>query len=347
MALTHLYTAQQDTVFIFTDSWTNVGSYLVYSRRDDCALYFTFYGTYKIFRDGSAARRVRGDNYAWFSYDVDNDRVIATKTNITGYPNYYVDTMHNLYNPSQNSPITYDMVTASHNGVVYYKNEVYRASSSGNVTTVSVFNRSTGSLIRTYTVTATLTPFSVDTYWITRDGKLILVDRDNGTKCLIQFYDLPTSTLLYETSIPTSRWVVVDDVHNNIWSVNASTLKLEIYSFQPAPSTISTVVTSNRSRYKQDTVTVTLTGSDGEKITNWPIGLRAYNAGSGSAFLGGSALGMTPLGSSITGNFDPQGDLADDYGVTDENGVFVTTYCGPGSEDFSGQSVTIEAWTAY
>lgn len=346
MALIHLHTAPAATPFLEFDTWS-LNQYLTYSRRDDCALllnYSNSSGTYKIYRDGSASRRVRGDVSGRYIYNTDTDRIISLRSSTE---RYYVDVMHHLYNIGEVAPIGYDAYTPTHYNSAIYRGQLYKGTSVAGTTTVTVRDLATGSTVTTFQTVATITPFACDRTWVTKDGILILADHDNGTYCVLQFYDIAKGTLMYETTVPRSWHIAVDDVHKNIWAAQISTSRLNIYSFQPAPATVSLALGSNRSRYRQDSITVTVTGSNNEKITNWPVGFRLYQPLAGGGFLGDIALGMAPLGSNGTPGNPAEGDLDILYGVTDENGQIVNLYCGPGAADYVGQTARIEAWTAY
>ena len=350
MALVKLYEADQTTTFIAPDGWNNIFSHaMMWSVRDDACLYFgpgnDIYGTHKIFRDGTAVRRVRSVRGAHFIYDADDDRIIQLE-GISGV-NYNIDTMHHIYNPNQAVKIGYNASVAGDNNGTIYRNELYKGVTVTNVTTVSLKDPATGSVNSTFQTTATITPFQADLTIVTKDGLCLLIDTDNGTYGVIQFYDLSTSTLLYESTIPRAYQVAVDPVNKNIISAGVVSNKIQVHSFQPAPYSLSLSMSANRSRYKSDTLQATLKGSNNEVVPNWPIGWRLSQPLAGGGFLGDYALGLIPLGSAGSPGSPAEGDLDVFYQLTDENGVVDNIYCGPGAADFVGQSATIQVWTGY
>jgi len=344
MALHKLYEANAATAFHGSDAWSS--GHLMFSKRDDGCLFFgnPFNGTYKVFRDGTAIRRVRAWGTAFYSYDVDRDRIIHIGV---GSPtiNYNIDTMHHIYNPNETPFIQFNASSALFYYGTIFRGEIYKGITAAGTTTVTKKDPVTGTTLGSFQTVATLTPFVSDITVITPEGLCILIDKDNGTYGVLQFYDLWKSQLLYETTIPRAYQVAVDYVNKNIWSVGIVSNRLQIHSFQVEPYAMALAMSSNRQRYNEDTLTATLTGSNNEKVVGWPVGWRLTQPVPGGGFLGDEALGMAPLGSSGQPGGTAEGHLETEYSVTDDLGEAHNTYCGPGAADFVGTSATIQAWT--
>jgi hypothetical protein len=177
---------------------------------------------------------------------------------------------------------------------------------------------------------------------------LVVVDFDNGSYGVLRFYDLTTGTSLYTSVVERSRSIYVDRVHKNIWSVALDDSHMQVYSFDVAPYVFNPfTMGANKSRYRQDDLSGTLLGAQGEPVRFWPVGWRLTQPSMGGGFLGDFEVGFGPLGSHGSGGPSAEGHLEHDYTETDAAGVTENLYCGPGSLDYVGQSATIEAWTGY
>lgn len=343
--LIKLYEATSSTDPEAIDAFSNITSGW-YAARYDCAVHFSASfggGFYKLYRDGTLIRIcVAADRLYGFS--VDHDLPFAW---YPGQATYLHDAIGMKLDPSKAGPITYTGLTASsHNYPVVYGGYYYRVASA---TTFTKHNLATGALVETFTTTGTLAPFSADRLDITPQGVVVMMDLDNSTVGLVRFYDLTTRTTLYESAIERSRAVFVDRVHKNIWSVKLSDSRMQVYSFDVAPYAFTPfTVGSNRSRYRQDTISTILVGAQGEPVRFWPVGWRLTQPSMGGGFMGDLELGFGPLGSHGSPGPSAEGHLQyDDITTTDAAGVTTNLYCGPGSADYVGQSATIEGWTGY
>jgi hypothetical protein len=79
-------------------------------------------------------------------------------------------------------------------------------------------------------------------------------------------------------------------------------------------------MSSNQSRYKEDTLSVSLHGSNGEAVPNWPVKWELATS---------------------------EGHLKEEITYTDLSGVATNAYCGPGATDFVGASQSILVSTGY
>ena len=314
MALINLYTASGATVLGSGDT-LNVNSASYFSRRHDAA-YFNSNGmsAYRLYRDGTAVRVRHAMSYYYSkTYDVDLD--LGVTFQVAGV-NLNDDPISYTYDPSKPSRLTHTGVLAySPTSGVIWKNAWYRTSGS----TVYKKSLDASADLGSFAVAGTLS-FTADRVYITPDGTVVLLDFDNGTYGVARFYDLSTGLSLYESTFARSAHAFVDMNTRNIWSIGLSDNIMRTYSFSPAPTVFDPLtVGSNRSRYREDAISATLKGSNGELITNWPVGWTLTGAGS----------------------------LRDAASITDANGVATNVYRGPQDAGSVGTSVTIEAWTGY
>jgi hypothetical protein len=323
MALINLYTSANAVALEGTDAFGLISTGF-YVPAHDAAFFkpFTGVGTYRLYRDGTAVR-IRNNLYgAAYGFDVDAALPIYFQPNAYSIASVYVDPISFGPDPSHLSTLTYSGVTIPGNGnhCAVWHNAWYMVSGS----TVYKNNMTSGANIATFSVTGALS-FSADRLMICPDGTLVLIDFDNATYGVARFYDLYTSQTLYESTFARSSYALVDHINKNIWSIGLSDGKMRTYSFQPAPYAFSPFTLSgNRSRYRQDTVTTTLVGSNGELIKHWPVG-------------------WTITQDPSTG----EAHMQYDYTETDENGQTSNVFCGPSDAALVGTSMTVEAWTGY
>jgi hypothetical protein len=220
-----------------------------------------------------------------------------------------------LHDVNSTVPLTANLVTDFTVATTIWNGSYYRPTGS------TVQKRSmSGTVQSTITVTGTQT-FSADRAFITQSGKLVVIDFDNGTYGVARFYDLTSSTMLYEAVFDRSFIACVDTVHEHIWALDLTTKKMKVWSFLIAPQNFSAITMSaNRARYREDTLSVTLRGSLNEPVPNWPVSW-ALSTG--------------------------EGRLEKSYTVTDASGVTTNRYFGPGVDDFVGGSQTITVSTGY
>ena len=303
------------------DAFPGMGFYM---PRYDCVVHHgpSHLGSqYKIFRDGSVVRLCNAAYQVNIGYDFEKDLTITTDYFLgANYLNDPISTKRDYSRPSSLSFVGIDLTTQSRPfvyGGYYYHAVPFTA-------TVKKRNLSTGAEVATITTTGSQSIVSNNAYCdITPDGVLVVFYLDNGSFGVARFYDLVANEMMYESVFARSKDAWIDRVNRNIWSLRLSDSKLEIYSFDPAPYAFSPfTVGSNRSRYRQDAITTTLTGQHGEVIPNWPVGW-------------------------LLTHTLPEGHLQHDFTETDEDGVTTNLYCGPGADDFLGQSTTIEAWTGF
>jgi len=303
-----------------------------YMPRYDAAWYTgsSFLGShYKIFRDGSVVRTCVAAARS-YGYDADLDRVMSFT--ISAAPLSH-DPIGMKHDPGQPAALTYTgLILAGHALPFVWHGYYYTIFS----TTVTKRNLATGAAVTTYTLTGVL-PFPGGARLdITPDGVLVAWV-DNGTTTTVRFFDLTTSTNLYESVIDRAVSVFVDRVHKNIWAINFNTLKTQVYSFDVAPYIFSPfTMGANKSRYRQDTLSGTLLGSHGEPVRFWPVGWRLTQPIVGGGFLGDVEVGAGPLGSGGSGGPSAEGHLEHSYTETDAAGVTENLYCGPGSVDYVG-----------
>lgn len=317
-----------------------------YCRRYDCAIHFGvnhLASVYKVFRDGSLVRMGAGSFNHVYGFSIDDDLPISIPVPGTPLLN---DPIGMQGDPAKLASLTYTgVVAAGHTRPLVYNGFYYIGASTANVTK---HNLGTGALVETIVTTGSITPFAVDRLDITRDGILVAIDADNGTYGVVRFFDLNTGENLYTSTFARSRAVYVDRVHKNIWSVRLSDSIMEVYSFDVAPSVFNPLTMgANKSRYREDALSGTLLGAQGEPIRYWPVGWRLTQPRQGGGFLGDFEVGYGALGSHGSLGPSAEGHLEVGYTETDANGVTTNRYCGPGSIDYVGQSATIEAWTGY
>ncbi len=299
-----------DAFSIVTSGW--------YQPRYDAVLYISssYLGSqYKIFRDGTAIRQCVAAN-AVYGYDADLDRVIFI--DVGALPNYLHDPISTKHDPSRLASMTVDTVLAGTPFPFVWRGAYYTIA--GAVVTKRALT--TGTPITTYTLTGAQTWSGTIRMDICDDGTLVALAVDNGSYGVVRFFDLNTNENLYESVVPRSKFLFVDRVNRNVWSVRFADDILEVYSFDVQPDAFSPfTVGSNRSRYRQDAITATLVGAQGEPVPFYPVGW----------------------------TLDPPtlGHLEHDYTVTDINGETENTYCGPQDPAAVGEDVTIQAWTGF
>jgi len=203
---------------------------------------------------------------------------------------------------------------------VYYQGMVWSVATSFPKYVVRKYNAA-GTLQKTYTIHSTglTTGFEIDGLWFSESGEWMYVtDKSLG---LLRSWNLNTDTFGAQWSYSPAYRLAYDQVNDLLWTIRISDTKVVIYKMTPAPATITVVVGANRARYKQDSVTATVLGSESEPVPNWPVSW------------------------SLTGG--SQGHLHTSYSVTNSAGVATNTYYGPGDNDYTGASQTIEATTGY
>jgi hypothetical protein len=126
---------------------------------------------------------------------------------------------------------------------------------------------------------------------------------------------------MYTSVIDRAKRTFVDTKNKNIWSINLSTGKMQVWGFDVAPSSFSAITMgSNKARYRQDDLSVTLQGSVSEPVPNWPVSWSLSTS---------------------------EGHLRDTVTTTDSSGITTNRYCGPGADDYVGGSQTITVSTGY
>ena len=146
------------------------------------------------------------------------------------------------------------------------------------------------------------------------------MDFDNGSFGVIRFRHIDTGEM-YESTTDRAKFMWLDRVNNNIWICRLSDNKMVVYDMQVAPANMSVVTMgANRCRYREDNLSVTLTGSNSEPVKNWPVEWVMSTS---------------------------EGHLEFEVTETDSLGVARNRYCGPGADDYVGASLTITARTAY
>lgn len=293
-----------------------------YMRRYDCVVMFNsgYGGCFKLYRSGKVVRVCRaGQIYTVGGYDANVDKMMSLQYAGTFPYHMYNDAIGMMHNPQDQASITYAgvIIPDGHLHPVVYGQKYYHASGTANVLSRSL---STGALIDTVVLTGSITPFIGDRVDITDDGWLVGIDFDNGTVGVLRFYNLVTGEQ-YTSSVDRAKFIWIDRVNKNVWVYRLSDSKLVIYTMQVAPATMSAVTMSgNRARYREDTLSVTLTGASGEVVPYWPV---EWTMSTG------------------------EGHLEFDYTETNASGVATNRYCGPGATDYVGASLTITARTAY
>jgi hypothetical protein len=289
--------------------------------RYDCVLYIgqVFQSIYKIYRDGTAVRCSGSQGQiAFLGYDLNEDLVFTNMHLSTPHSNWYNDPIGLKYDFTKPAALTHTgwvLPDATFNAFVWGNNYY-----TGSVATITKRNLATGASEGTYVTTGSITPFSMDRFSITPDGWIVAIDYDNGSFGVVRFYNVYTAQQ-YTSTIDKSKLAWVDWKNKNIWSVKLSDSKLQIYTFEVAPASFSAITLGgNRSRYRQDSASVTLRGSNNEPVPFWPV-----------------AWSLT------TG----EGHLQEDYTETDIDGIATNVYCGPGVTDYVGGSQTIEVSTGY
>ena len=321
MALLKLYEATNATTLLGTDLFSMTGgNHMQYSPRLDCAFYITSGtsgGLYKIFRSGHAVR-VHIANSWYTGYDVDYDLFYTIDFPSSLGANKYFEPLSMLINRGHNSRMTSAAITNREVDSVVWRGEYYAIAG----TTIYVYSLS-GSLLRSFSVTGTLTGFSGDRVFISPSGILVAIDANNTalTKGHVRFYDLTLGTNLYESTFDVAKAVFVDTQHENIWTINNSTSKMQVWSYQVAPQNFSAITMgSNRSRYREDALSVTLRGGNNEPAPYWVV--------------------KWTLSTS-------EGHLVETYTETGLDGIATNTYCGPGVDDYVGGTQVIQVETGY
>lgn len=312
MSLIKLYEASTATTLYGSEGFYTLGGW--YVKRHDCAIFNNQAGGsyYKIYRDGTAIR-VRNGYGMLESFDADADSVYCINF-FSSSVNYYSDPIHLGFNPSTPSKFTNKTHT------MYSNNYLWHGIAYGVAGSLVTKYNMAGTSLGTFSVTGAQ-PFAMNTVAVTRDGILVVVDFDNGTYGVVRFYDLNTSTMLYEATFDRSKKVFVDTEHKHLWSINLTTNKMQVWSFLIAPQNFTSITMgSNRARYRQDDLSVTLRGSINEPVPNWPV---AWSLSTG------------------------EGHLKEDVTMTNASGVATNLYCGPGADDYVGGSQTITVSTGY
>lgn len=322
MALLKLYEAANATVLYGTDTFLTLSSYhMQYSPRYDCAIYVpssTLQSLYKVFRDGTAVRIHRSNLGGNLGYETETDRFYSIDVSGALGGNRYIDPVALLVDRTRPAFVTSTGFTNRQIDAVVWRNEYYNIGGS----TVYVYSP-TAVLQRSFTLTGTLSGFVGDRVFISPTGKLIAVDVNNTTigRGHVRFYDLTLGQNLYESTFDVAKVVFVDTKHENLWSINNSTGKMQTWSFRVAPANFTAITMgSNKSRYREDALSVTLRGSDNEPAPYWVV--------------------KWSLSTS-------EGHLVETYTETGLDGVVTNTYCGPGAADFVGGSQTITVETGY
>lgn len=316
MALIKLYESAAAVALYGTEGWAiNAMRYGFYTRRHDCVVLNNgaFAGLYKIYRDGTAIRVCTGTN-VFEHYDSERDLFF---TQITGGVNCYNDPIGMRYDNAVPAPYTYNgIISGPGKSGFLWRGLLYAA---GGIT-VSKYTMA-GTLDSSFTISGSITPYSADAMAITPDGLLVALDFDNGTYGVARFYDLTTATALHTSVFDKAHQAWVDTEHRNIWSINKTNGKLQTWSFDVAPSNFTAITMgANRSRYRQDDLSVTLRGSVNEPCPNWPVKWTLATA---------------------------EGHLRDEVTFTNTSGVTENLYCGPGADDFVGATQTITVETGY
>lgn len=314
--LRKLYEAAAPSVLPLLDAFS-VSTPGWYQPRYDAAWYAgsTYLSNnWKIFRDGTVVRMCAAANVV-YGYDADQDRVISIAAGSSG-ENLYHDPVSTKHDPSRPSTLTVNTLLAGHPNPFVWRGAYYTVSG----TTITKRDLTTGAAITTYTLTGSITWSGSPRVDVGDDGIVVAYIPDNGTRGVVRFFELSTGENLYESSVTQSKFIFVDRAHRNIWSVRAADNILEIYSYDVQPAAFNPfTVGSNRSRYRQDAVTTTVVGDQGEPARFCPVGW----------------------------TLDPpdSGHLEHDYTLTDEDGVARNTYCGPQDVALVGTDVEIAAWT--
>lgn len=319
--LLKLYEAANATSLIGADQFLIGNSYFMgYSPRYDCAIYAgpsVSTGFYKIYRDGSVAR-VHAANNLYLGYDADVDLIHNIDFWGTLGGNKYLDPLSLLIDRTKPARFLSTGISNREVGAMVWRGEYYNIA--GGTVFVYALN---GTFLRSFSVTGTLSGFSGDRVHITPNGKLVAIDAYNSTigKGHVRFYDLTLGVNLYESTFETAKAVFVDTKHENIWTVNNTTNKMQVWSFQVAPNNFTAITMgSNKCRYREDALSVTLRGSDNEPAPYWVV---KWSLSTG------------------------EGHLVKTYTETGLDGMVTNTYCGPGATDFVGGSQTITVETGY
>lgn len=322
MALLQLYESAAALVLpgaVYSEDFTTTSSSGWYMRRYDCVVVYnnSFGGCFKLYRSGKVVRVSRSALGSFYlgGYDANLDTALTIPLAGTVLNN---DVVGMIYNPQDPSALTYTgvIVPSGHANPVVYGQKYYRVAGA----TVTSHNLATGATIDTYVLTGSIAPFGAERVDITDDGWLVGMDFDNGTVGVLRFYNLVTGEQ-YTSSVARAKFIWIDRVNKNVWVYRLSDSKLAIYTMQPAPATMSAVTMSaNRARYREDTLSVTLTGSNGEVVPYWPVEWLMSTS---------------------------EGHLEFAYTKTNASGVATNRYCGPGATDYVGASLTITARTGY
>ena len=296
-----------------------------YMRRYDCVVFYNtgFGGCFKLFRSGHCVRMSRsalGSIYLC-GYDTNVDKIVTVASVWTGTLTVpvYNDPINMLYNPQDPAALTNTgvIIPDAHTNFVIHGNRYYPSPAGG--TSFVAANLANGDTLETITLTGSLT-FVANRVDVTDDGWYVLMDFDNGSAGVIRFKHSVTGEQ-YESTTERGKFMWLDRVNNNIWVYKLSDSKLAVYSMQVAPATISAVTMgANRCRYREDNLSVTVTGSNGELVKNWPVEWLMSTS---------------------------EGHLEFDVTETDSLGVARNRYCGPGADDYVGASLTITARTGY
>ena len=317
MALIKLYEAAAASTLFSGDTFSGIFvNYGWYSPRHDAALWLmSTGGVYKVYRDGTAVRCCASFGaYVVFGYDFTEDKMMTHGAAAAGVW-YYNDPTSLKYDPSKVAPPTFNPGTLPSFNTSIWNGHVY-------FTAANIIYKKTfaGGAVSSFSTTGTLTRVG-DMIHICPDGTLVEIDFDNGTYGVARFHNLYTGLTMYESTFDRAKWVWVDTVNRNIWSISLATGKMQVWSFQVAPQNFSAITMgANRCRYRQDDLSVTLRGSQNEPVPNWPV-----------------KWTMTTS----------EGHLRDEVVDTNDVGVSTNLYCGPGVTDYVGASLTIQVETGY
>ena len=275
------------------------------------------FDTYLVYYDGSGVRLGRG-NTAFMFYDRDVSLSLHETSVSPPYNKYRLTPQLGRYDSSQLSTWT---ITSPLHSVLRFGSVYWRDLSGGTYKLVKVSHPSTGTLIKTYNfaISGLNTSFDIDGIWFTEDKRWMYVtDKSLG---LMRTWNLVTDTFGAEWSFSPAYKAVYDHMRDLFWTIRSSDTKVVVYALTPAPATFSSITMgTNRARYMSDALSVTLTGSNGEAVPNWPV---EWSLSTGEGF------------------------LRDTYTLTNDAGVATNRYYGPGLDDYTGGSQTITVSTGY
>lgn len=296
----------------------NASSFGWYMRRYDCAVIMNtvFGGCFKIYRSGKVVRVCRSALGSGIvgGFDTNIDKMMSI--GISTAP-LYNDVIGMIWNPQDLAALTYQgTVTNGHSHPVVYGQKYYCPSG----TNVIARNLTTGATIDTIAMGGSVTPFFAERVDVTDDGWLVSMDFDNGAFGVLRFHHLVTG-VQYSSTVDRAKYIWLDRVNNNVWVCRLSDSKMVVYTTQVAPTTMSAITMgTNRCRYREDALSVTLTGSNGEPASNWPVEWTMSTS---------------------------EGRLEFSVTNTNASGIATNRYAGPGATNYVGAALTITAKTAY